>query len=172
MANNDDIDLDEGSLLQPPKRKRKLRPLILVLLSVAVGAGVSLYFAGFMGPLGAPREPVAEQTDPVKQPALYLALEPPFIVNFDDHGDLRYLQAAATVMSHDPAVIEAVTTHMPHVRNNLILLLGSQQYETLSTLEGKEHLRGTMLEEVSKVLKEATGKAGPESVYFTSFVMQ
>jgi flagellar FliL protein len=59
------------------------------------------------------------------------------------------------------------------VRNDLLLLLGNQHYETISSREGKEKLREQALEAVRKVVKNAGGKGDlVEAVYFTSFVMQ
>jgi flagellar FliL protein len=61
----------------------------------------------------------------------------------------------------------------PVVRNDLLLLLGNQHYETIATREGKEKLRAQALGAVRKVVTNAGGKADKiEAVYFTSFVMQ
>ena len=75
-------------------------------------------------------------------------------------------------MSHSKDGIEAVKKHMPVIRNNLILLLSSQTYETLSTHEGKEGVRQKALQEVQKILSERTGSPAIEDLYFTGFVMQ
>jgi flagellar FliL protein len=59
------------------------------------------------------------------------------------------------------------------VRNDLLLLLGGQHYDTISTREGKEKLRQQALDAVRRVVASAGGKADKvEAVYFTSFVMQ
>lgn len=105
-------------------------------------------------------------------PAVYLSLEPPFVVNAVGQGSTHYLQVSMDVMARDPAVIEAVKKHMPVIRNNLIMLLSSQDQAVVSTREGKEKLRADALTEIQKVLKEQTGETGVEAVYFTIFVMQ
>jgi flagellar FliL protein len=106
------------------------------------------------------------------KPAVYLSLEPPFVVNAEGQGSTHYLQVSMDVMARDPEVIEAVKKHMPVIRNNLIMLLSSQNQSVVGTREGKEKLRAEALTEIQKVLKEQTGDVGVESVYFTIFVMQ
>ena len=105
-------------------------------------------------------------------PVVYQALEPPFVVNFQDQSQVRFLQIAMEVSTRDPLVIAAVKTHMPVIRNNLVLLLSNQAYAGMSTREGKEKLRTDALAEIQKILTEQTGKPGVDAVYFTSFVMQ
>ena len=106
------------------------------------------------------------------KPAVYLSLEPPFVVNAEGQGSSHYLQVSMDVMARDPAVIEAMKKNMPVIRNSLIMLLSSQKQAEVSTRDGKEKLRGDALAEIQKILKEQTGEPGVEAVYFTVFVMQ
>jgi flagellar FliL protein len=76
------------------------------------------------------------------------------------------------VMTRNNQVEQQIRTHMPVIRNNLVLLFSSQTYEAVSTLEGKEALREEALTVIQKILEEETGDPGIEAVYFTSFVMQ
>lgn len=105
-------------------------------------------------------------------PPIYLALEPPFLVNFEADGTLRFLQVSVAVMTRSEAVIAAVEQHMPHVRNNLLLILGNQTLETVATRQAKEALRTELLEELRAVLTALGAPAGVEALYFTAFVMQ
>lgn len=104
--------------------------------------------------------------------ALYYPLRPPFVVNFEHRGRVRYLQVSITLMARDPAVIEAVQQHMPLIRNRVILLLGGEDFEELRTDEGRELLRLALLEALQEILEEELGKPGIEQVLFTNFVMQ
>ena len=106
------------------------------------------------------------------RPALYIALEPAFVVNSETQSGIHYLQVSIEVMTRDPLVAENIKTHMPNIRNNLIMLLSSQTQAAVATREGKERVRGEALAEVQKVLKERTGKSDVEALYFTNFVMQ
>jgi flagellar FliL protein len=104
--------------------------------------------------------------------AIYLPIDPAFVVNFASQGKARFLQVTVEVMTRDPAVPDKVKLHMPVIRNNLMLLFSDQSYDSISTLEGKEALREQALEVVQQILEEETGDPGVEAVYFTSFVMQ
>ncbi|MFT5484905.1 MAG: flagellar FliL protein [Halieaceae bacterium] len=111
-------------------------------------------------------EEVVAEEDPV-----YLALNPAFVVNFDHKGRTRYLQLSLQIMSYDQEAVDKVMLNMPAVRNNLIMLFSGQDFDTLSSIEGKENLR----QEVRKTIQEAVRQdAGHEinEVYFTGFVMQ
>lgn len=102
----------------------------------------------------------------------YLPLDPPFVVNFEQGSGARFLQTSMEVMAKNPLIIEDVKKHMPAIRNSLVFLLSSQNYQTLSTNEGKEKIRAQALAAVQKILEDHTGKPGIEAIYFTNFVMQ
>jgi flagellar FliL protein len=108
-----------------------------------------------------------------KAPALYVKYEPPFVVNFDAKGVMRFLQISMEVMTRDVPTSEVIKLHEPKIRNNMLMLLGSQTYDTLSSLEGKEGLRKQALETIAKVVEDEGGEGKEvEDLYFTSFVMQ
>jgi len=113
-----------------------------------------------------------EKKDAHALPAVYLALDPAFVVNFEDQGVVRFLQITAEVGTHDPLALDAVKLHMPIIRNNLVMLFSNLNLANVTTREGKEKLRADALDEVQKVLQEQIGEPGVENIYFTSFVMQ
>jgi flagellar FliL protein len=108
-----------------------------------------------------------------KAPAIYVEFQPPFVVNFDAKGVMRFLQVSMEAMTRDAHTEELIKQNEPKIRNNMLLLLGSQTYDTISTMEGKEELRKKALAIISKVVDEEGGEAKKvEDIYFTSFVMQ
>jgi flagellar protein FliL len=108
-----------------------------------------------------------------KAPALYVKYEPPFVVNFDAKGVMRFLQVSIQVMTRDHETSEMIKLHEPKIRNNMLLLLGSQTQDMISTTEGKEALRKQSLETIAKIVEDEGGEAKKvEDLYFTSFVMQ
>ena len=108
-----------------------------------------------------------------KAPALYVKYEPPFVVNFEAKGVMRFLQISMEVMTRDVPTSEVIKLHEPKIRNNMLMLLGSQTHETLSSMEGKEGLRKQALETIAKVVEDEGGEGKKvEDIYFTSFVMQ
>jgi flagellar FliL protein len=177
---DEDEDKAAGALA---KRKSSLLKIILIVLGVLVliggAVGATLYFTGSHLLAGAASSAPADQKDTPgangkgeNKEAIYFAIDPPFVVNFADQNQMRFLQVTMEVMAYDPDVIDAVKKHLPVIRNNLVMLLSSQDAKTLFSLQGKQGLRQQCLEEIQKVIKERTGKKGVEDVYFTSFVMQ
>ncbi len=144
--------------------------IIALVVLGAAGGGAWFFLAG-----NAPKKGQADDkaaTVP-KAPPIYIALDPPFVVNFETEQLVRFLQVTVQVMSRDPETVEIVKMNDPVVRNDLLLLLSGQHYQTISTLEGKEKLRAQALTTVRKVVTNGGGKADKvEAVYFTSFVMQ
>jgi len=107
-------------------------------------------------------------------PPIYLPLDPPLVATFEDRSAVRFLQLTLEVMARDQEAIDAVQTHMPVIRNNLLMLMGGRTLTDLTSREGKEALRAEALEEVQRVLAENAGieEPGVEELYFTSFVVQ
>ena len=108
-----------------------------------------------------------------KLPAQFIALDPPFVVNFEPGSTARFLQITAQVMTRDPHMKEFLEMNNPIIRNDLLLLFGNKHVEDVATQEGKEALRAAALEAVRKIVEAEEGDPEEvEAVYFTSFVMQ
>lgn len=105
-------------------------------------------------------------------PPIYASLGDPMVVNFNDNGQLRFLQVSVDVMAREHDAIDNVGKNLPILRNNLLLMFGNFDYKFLASLEGKEKMRSDALAEVRSVLARITGEPGIEDLYFTSFVIQ
>ena len=158
--------------------RKKPFVLIAIILAVALVTGGGVYF--FVGGKSDTAEAKEEGKDGKKKgreepklPAQYVKLDPPFVVNFEAKGLMRFLQVTVEVMTRDPVTAEIITKNDPMIRNDLIMLFGNQQYESISTREGKDKLRAEALATVAKVI-DAEGGEGKkvEQLFFTSFVMQ
>ena len=153
---------------------KKIIYAVIGLVVIAVPAG--LYFTGnlpYFSPVEGEEGAGGEHA--VAAASHYLTLDPPFIVNFVHRGSLRYLQLSLDLMYHDEAVIAQIEQQMPEVRNDLILLFSSQDFDSLSTLEGKEKLRSDVLLAVNKAIDVDPANPGPAeggAVFITNFVMQ
>jgi flagellar FliL protein len=163
----------------PAAEPKKGFPIVLVLIVLVVGLGAGGGAAYFMLPKGeseahAEEDPRAggERKTDKRLPAQYVAMEPAFVVNLADEGSTRYLQTEIQVMARDPQTIADLTTHMPAVRNALLMLFARQTQAELRSPEGREALQTKSLEEINRVLKEETGYDGVEALFFTSFVTQ
>ncbi len=115
--------------------------------------------------------PAKKKRNPHGAP-VYMKLGDAFIVNFLAGDQIRYLQISIEAMSRDPEVEKDIEAHLPVIRNNLVMLFSGLDFETISTVEGKQKIREMALHEVQKILEEQTGYKGIEELYFTSFVMQ
>ena len=153
----------------PNSKKWLIIALIGVLVLAAGGVGAWLAF----GQNDAHSKKTAEKPKEALGPALYVALDPPFVVNFEGDQLVRFLQITVQVMTRDPGTVEVLKANDPVVRNDLLLLFGNQKYEVISQRAGKEKLRSDALAAVRHVVQGAGGKSDHiEQVYFTSFVMQ
>jgi flagellar protein FliL len=153
----------------------KKKPWLIIAIAAVVvlgGGGAGAFF--LLGGKSDPKKAhAAEAKKEEHLPPIYIALDPPFVVNFEAEQLVRFLQVTVQVMTRDPETAEQVKTNDPVVRNDLLLLLGNQNYQTISSRDGKEKLRLMALDAVRKVVKNAGGKPEKvEAVYFTSFVMQ
>jgi flagellar FliL protein len=153
-----------------PKSKKWLIIGIIALLMLA-GGGVGAWL--LIGQNDSHSKKAQEKPKEPLAPPLYVALDPPFVVNFEGDQVVRFLQITVQIMTRDPATVELLKGNDPVVRNDLLLLFGNQKYDVLSTRPGKEKLRGDALATVRHVVQSAGGKPEHiEQVYFTSFVMQ
>jgi flagellar protein FliL len=153
----------------PKKSGKTLIIVLVVAIVLLIGGGVGAFFA--FGSHGDKK--TAEVKKEPALPPQYIALDPPFVVNFESDQQVRFLQVTVQVMTRDPATAEIMKANDPVVRNDLLLLYGGQKYTVISSREGKESLRQQTLAAVRKVIAGAGGKPEKvEAVYFTSFVMQ
>ena len=169
--------------------------IIAVLATIVIGGGAALLFvmskSGHEADKQATTEEAATNTatadkgdkdskkkdkgkkEGPKGPAIYIGMEPPFVVNFDEKQTVRFLQITIQIMTRDPATSSLIKDNEPVVRNDLLTLFGGQNSTELGTREGKENLRKQALDVVKAIVKNEGGKPDlVEAVYFTTFVMQ
>ncbi|WP_028670060.1 flagellar basal body-associated FliL family protein [Saccharospirillum impatiens] len=161
--------------------KKKLKMMLLILVGVLVVAGASIGGTLFLLSPGAD-DPAAEGDAAMSEqdmeasiaagPANYLAMQPAFVVNFNEAGRTRFLQLELSLVSRDVEAIDMANMHMPLLRNNLLQTLAEQDFETLKTVEGKQQLVESLTATVQATIEEKLGRPGFETVLFRSFVMQ
>lgn len=180
----------------PPKSKKKLLIVIIAAVVLLGGGGAGAWF--FMqksadesaeeedatsekeheGDKEKGKKAKKEKKEKKKEgegklPAQFIALDPPFVVNFEPGASARFLQITAQVMTRDPHMKEFLEANNPIIRNDLLLMFGNKHVEDVATQEGKEALRTAALEAVRKIVEAEEGDPEEvEAVYFTSFVMQ
>lgn len=169
---DDSAKAEKGGKAEAPAEKKGSKlPLILAVVVLLLGGGGA--GAWFMLKGGDKAKAEAAAHDEPKAAAVYVPLDPPFTVNFEQVSNARFLQVAVQLMTRDPKAVEEVKTHMPAIRNDLLLLFGQQTAAGLSSIEGKEKLRTEALETVRATLgHEGIKPEAIEGLYFTTLVMQ
>ena len=171
---------EKNALGKKSVTKKILVGSLIIVTIAGASVGTTLFLTGYppesshgaANPITHPAAESAHTPEVNNSPAQYVPLDPPFIVNFEDQGVLRYLQLGVTVMTREKTGPEAVTNNLPPIRNNLIMLFAAQKYSDLGSTAGKEKLRTQALEEIQAILRKEIGRPGIEAVYFTNFVMQ
>jgi flagellar FliL protein len=105
-------------------------------------------------------------------PALYTALDPPFVVSFEQGGGARYVQLTLQAMARSEKTIAAVKQHAPAIRNSVLYKLSGYELDVLSTQDGKEQLRHDLLVAANEILAKNRVQERIEELYFTSLVIQ
>ncbi len=151
-----------------PRKKPWLLIGIAGVVLLICGGGAAWLLLAHNGPRKSAAAP-----PPPAGPPLYVALDPPFVANFQGDQQVRFLQVTAQIMTHDPKTVEALKAADPIIRNDLLLLFSNQKAADLATNDGKEKLRAAALAAVRKVLADNDGKPEKvDAVLFTTFVMQ
>lgn len=159
----------------------KLKMIIMAVVGLILVAGLSVFATWFMlkDKLADPEAPDVSEL-PMEEPvmtveqgeAIYHAMQPAFIVNYNADGKSRFLQVELSVLTRDPASIEVLILHNPLIRNNLLDVFSMQDVMALSTAEGKQKLADDLNNAIQDILIIEMGRPGIESVLFRSFIMQ
>jgi flagellar FliL protein len=100
----------------------------------------------------------------------YYQIKPSLVANLASGG--RYIRCDIQLMTKDDAFLEELKIHDPAIRHTLLLLLSEQDGMTIKKPDGKESLRKKALKQVNDLMKEQTGKAGLDALFFTTFFVQ
>lgn len=157
--------------------------IIIGVAVVGLGGAGGAYFLGYLpgsSASAASTESEAEaevEYDEEGNPIIpgrpiYMPINPPFVVNFTHLGTLRYLQVSLSVMYNDQRIIDRVSSELPAIRNDLILLLSDQTFEKLSSTAGKKELRSEMIAAINQQVLTQEDRDIHGEVYITNFVMQ
>lgn len=157
----------------PPKKSRLK---MIVLLVVVVLLAVALSIAGTLWFLtrsdsgsGGSAETVAAADD--FRASLYLEMDRALVTSVRHPGRQRYVQLLLAYESAEQAPLDALDTHMPLVRNELISTLSAMEYMALQDAETRSGLPEVLLATVNRVL-EAEGSAPIKRVLLRNFVIQ
>lgn len=180
MAAEQDLKLDGGAQEEAPSgggKKKLILIIVAVVLLIGIAVGATMFFmmGGEEEAEGdAAEEVVAEEVvaEEPEIPAQYVVLKPEFVVSFQVGTRQRFLQSSIEVMTRQQAVVDALTLHEPMIRNDIIRIMGEQDFKQLRTAEGRVALQKQLLKHLKGAMKREAGTDGVEAVLFTNFVMQ
>lgn len=159
--------IHSDSFLSPQRQYGAARtPLLVALIAlVAVllaGAGGAFYFMhGGSGTAEAAEQPPPEPT--------FVKVNP-MTVNLS--GDSRVLYIGLSLDVANQATADRLTTHMPEVRNRMLLTLSDQSADRLTSANGKRAIAKTLRDTLRKPYRPGGKPAAINNVLFTDFIVQ
>lgn len=102
----------------------------------------------------------------------YVYLEPGFVVNYGEKGRMKYLKTDVALKIASDEAAAKIKSHLPYLRNDMILLLSSQNADTINSADAREDLRKQALDLVRGVLMKLEGQTYVDDLYFSNFVAQ
>lgn len=159
-----------------PAKKGKLKLIIMlvvvVILAIVLSVVGTLWFLGDGVPgMGSDEGEAAETTEETFVSSSYHQIDKAIVTTVQAEGRQRYAQAYLALESTDPQALEAAKLHMPLIRSQLVMVLGSSDFNALQTPEGRSGLADRMLTTVNQVL-EQEGEPAIKRVLFRNFVVQ
>jgi flagellar FliL protein len=153
----------------PPKSRKKLFVIAGAVLALAAGSG------GAFLALRKPHDPAAAgahaEAAHAKKAPTYIPFDA-IIVNLREESGERMIQVAFSFETTDPKAADAVRSHLPAIRNRLILLISSRTAQEIAGREGKERLAADMLAE-ARIAMGATKEAPMvDAIHFSSLIIQ
>jgi flagellar FliL protein len=92
----------------------------------------------------------------------------PFIVNLSGASDVKFLKVTVNLKLAKAQCTRFVEPHIAEMRDSILMLLSSKEYEMVNTVQGKMELRDEVLERVKNIVKGDRVKGA----FFTDFVAQ
>ena len=159
---------------QEPKKKGS-KKVIIILISVLViflglaGGGYFVWSKYISPAIGLDEETskAVKKAEPKDEIGTMFPLEP-FIVNLADSSGKRFLKTTMELELSDEALAEEIKARLPQIKDSILLLLSSKNFNDIYTVHGKIKLREEIIIRVNTFIKHGIIR----NVYFTEFVIQ
>lgn len=145
------------------KPKSSMMKIIILVVIVAVLGGGG--FFGYKKFFAKPHEEGAVK-EVVVQPVIQ-EMET-FLVNLSDPGGKRYLKCTMKMKVSSPDAAAEMTNRIFEVRDMILTILSSKEYEDIARPEDKLALK----QELMTTLNRALQKGQIQDIYFTEFLVQ
>jgi flagellar FliL protein len=166
----EEVDTQEEA--KPKKSASKLIILLVVVIVLGVGGygGWSFFIKG--KDQEKKQEAQISKANPTSkkdETKIVFPLES-FVVNLADKTGLgkRYLKVTVALEVNDESKKKMVEDHTAELRDTVLLLLSSQSFREISTMDGKLELKQALLSRINQAL----GGVVVRKLYFTEFVVQ
>ena len=165
-------EMDTQEKVQPKKSASKL--IILALIVIVLGAGGYVGWTFFMKGKDQEKKeetPVSKSNSTSKKDEMKIVFPlESFVVNLADKTGVgkRYLKVTVALEVNDENKKNRVEEHTAELRDTVLLLLSSQSFKEISTMDGKLELKQALLSRINQAL----GGLVVRKVYFTEFVVQ
>lgn len=155
---------------EPPKKKSGM--LMFVILGVVIliiGGGGFFAYTKFFAQKPAAGEAAEKEEKKEAAPVIgeMLVMEP-FVVNLADPKGKRYLKVRIELELEHKESVDKATKATPKLRDMVIMMLTSLDFEEVMTPEGKIRVRDELLERFNEIMRPDHIK----NIYFTEFVVQ
>jgi flagellar FliL protein len=91
-----------------------------------------------------------------------------FIVNLADAGRSRYLRVTMDLELANSSDAGKLTERLPQIRDSILMILPSKQFDDIAGMEGKIALRDEILAKLNSLF----GNTVVTNIFFTEFVVQ
>lgn len=152
MSKTETAKEDEGEAGGKKGGKKLVLIIVGLVVLLGLGGGGAWFFLHKKGDHGEKAAKPKPHTPPV-----FVTLEP-FVVNLAGEAS-HYLQVGIDLKVADSKVGDAIKTHLPEIRNGVLLLLSSKEVDELGTLDGKNRLR----DEIRTAVNQPLGVKAPKS---------
>ncbi|NLR74704.1 MULTISPECIES: flagellar basal body-associated FliL family protein [Leeia] len=120
----------------------------------------------------APAEEEEAADEEHKKPPVFEKIDR-FVVNVDGNPEKRGVMSVEIQAElGDPHAKETLNAYKPKIQSEIILMLGSQKFDELSTPEGKKKLQKALQDKVNEVIGVKSAKKGVKSIAFTSLILE
>ncbi|OOG22021.1 flagellar basal body rod protein [Thioalkalivibrio denitrificans] len=102
----------------------------------------------------------------------YVALSAPVVVNLANPQRATYLQIAADLQVESETDKEVVNSHMPVIRDTLIMVFSGREPSEVREAANREALREEALVALREALQARSGRPAVNAIYFSSFLVQ
>lgn len=115
--------------------------------------------------------PIKALSESGPEKAQYVKITPAITTNYLA-PKLKYVQADVAIKVRGNSSVSAIESHIPRIKHKLILILSQQEFEGVSTQDGRTIIKELALEEINNIMDEEGLAPNIEEVLFTRFIVE